>query len=174
MCDQWKRRTPVRKRNRSGSRAKEDNDRSSGSLRKLKEYWRDPTGKILRTLQWFWKAKRPSGQAPHRSKRYASSPTNKEDSFQSSIKGGSKDPGTDLDIIEPAQGPTPWVNPVVVVPKSGGDMLLCIDMRRANQVIQRERHPIPTVDEIMHSLNGSKIYTKLDQKWRYHQLELGI
>ena len=26
----------------------------------------------------------------------------------------------DLDIIEPAQGPTTWVNPVVVVPKSGG------------------------------------------------------
>ena len=26
----------------------------------------------------------------------------------------------DLDIIEPVEGPTPWVNPVVVVPKSGG------------------------------------------------------
>ena len=26
----------------------------------------------------------------------------------------------DLDIIEPAQGPTPWNNPVVVFPKSGG------------------------------------------------------
>ena len=25
----------------------------------------------------------------------------------------------DLDIIEPVQGPTPWVNPVVVVPKPG-------------------------------------------------------
>ena len=78
----------------------------------------------------------------------------------------------DLDIIEPAQGPTPWVNPVVVVPKSGGDIRLCIDMRRANQAIQRERHPIPTVDEIMQSLNGSKVFTKLDLKWGYHQLEL--
>ena len=36
----------------------------------------------------------------------------------------------DLDIIEPAQGPTPWVNPVVVVPKSGRDIRLFIDMRR--------------------------------------------
>ena len=34
----------------------------------------------------------------------------------------------ELDIIEPAQGPTPWVNPVVVVPKSGGDIRLCIDI----------------------------------------------
>ena len=45
-------------------------------------------------------------------------------------------------------------------------------MRRVNQAIQRERHPIPTVDEIMQSLNGSKIFSKLDLKWGYHQLEL--
>lgn len=77
-----------------------------------------------------------------------------------------------LDIIEPADGPTPWVNPVVVVPKSGGDIRLCIDMRRANKAILRERHPIPTVDEIMQSLNGSKVFSKLDLKWGYHQLEL--
>ena len=38
----------------------------------------------------------------------------------------------DLDIIEPAQGPTTWVKPVVVVPKSGGNIRLCIAMRRAN------------------------------------------
>ena len=27
----------------------------------------------------------------------------------------------DLDVIEPVEGPTPWVNPVVVVPKADGD-----------------------------------------------------
>ena len=78
----------------------------------------------------------------------------------------------DLDIIEPATGPTLWVNPVVVVPKSQGDIRLCIDMRRANEAILRERHPIPTVDEILHSLNGSKVFSKLDLRWGYHQLEL--
>ena len=36
-----------------------------------------------------------------------------------------------LDIIEAATGPIPWVNPVVVVPKSGIDIRLFIDMRRA-------------------------------------------
>ena len=79
---------------------------------------------------------------------------------------------TDLDIKEPAQGPTPWVNPVVVVPKSGEDIRLCIDMRRANEAILRARHPIPTVEEIRQSMNGSKVFSKLDLKWGYHQLEL--
>ena len=72
----------------------------------------------------------------------------------------------ELDIIEPAQGTTPWVNPiVVVVPKSGGDIRLCIDMRRANETIRRARHPIPTVDEITQSISGSKVFSKLDLKW---------
>ena len=61
---------------------------------------------------------------------------------------------------------------VVGVPKSGGDIRLCIDMRRANEAILRERHPIPTVDEILQSLKGSKVFSKLDLKWGYHQLEL--
>ncbi|XP_033107927.1 uncharacterized protein LOC117109652 [Anneissia japonica] len=47
-----------------------------------------------------------------------------------------------LDVIEKADGPTPWVSPVVVVPKGENDIRLCIDMRRANEAIIRERHPI--------------------------------
>lgn len=78
----------------------------------------------------------------------------------------------DLDIIEPVNGPTPWVNPVVIVPKSGNDVRLCLDMRRANEAIVRERFPIPTVDEILQGMNGSTIFSKLDLKWGYHQLEL--
>ena len=45
-------------------------------------------------------------------------------------------------------------------------------MRRANQAIRRARHPIPTVDEITQSISGSKVFSKLDLKWGYHQLEL--
>ena len=64
------------------------------------------------------------------------------------------------------------VSPVVVVPKPGGDIRLCIDMRRADEATRRARHPLPTVDEITHSMNGSKMFNKLDLKWGYHQLEL--
>ena len=78
----------------------------------------------------------------------------------------------DLDIVEPVEGPNPWVNPVVVVPKEQGDIRLCVDLRRANEAILRERHPIPTVDEITQGKNGSKVLSKLDLKWGCHQLEL--
>ena len=78
----------------------------------------------------------------------------------------------DYDIIEEVNGPTPWVSPVVIVPKSSGDIRLCVDMRMANKAILRERHPIPTVDDILHNLNGSTTFSKLDLKWGFHQIEL--
>ena len=53
------------------------------------------------------------------------------------------------DIIEKVEGPMPWVNPIVVVPKPNGDARLCVDMRCANKAIIRERYPIPTIiDEV--------------------------
>ncbi len=74
------------------------------------------------------------------------------------------------DIIEKVQGPTPWISPVVVIPKSDGTVRLCVDMRMANQAIQRERHPSPTVDDLIHAMNGAQVFSKLDLRSGYHQL----
>ncbi|CAB3987669.1 Transposon Tf2-9 poly, partial [Paramuricea clavata] len=75
-------------------------------------------------------------------------------------------------IIEKVKGPAKWASPLVVVPKPNGDIRLCTDMRRANEAIVREKFPIPTVDDILHEINGSKVFSKLDLKYGYHQLEL--
>jgi len=45
-------------------------------------------------------------------------------------------------------------------------------MHRANEAIVRERLPIPTVDEVLESLNGSTVFSKLDLRWGFHQIEL--
>ena len=76
----------------------------------------------------------------------------------------------DLDIIEDVEGPTPWVSPLVAVPKSNGDVRVCVDMRRANAAVIRERHPIPTLEETLQALNGAVVFSKLDLRWGYHQV----
>ena len=78
----------------------------------------------------------------------------------------------DLGVVEKVQGPTPWVSPVVIVPKPSGDIRLCVDMRQANSAVIRERHPIPTVEEILQDFNASTVFSKLDLKWGFHQIEL--
>ena len=78
-----------------------------------------------------------------------------------------------LDIIEPVDGPTPWVNAAVIVAKGNcDDIRLCIDMRRSNEAKIRGRHRIPTVDEVLQRMNGSTVFSKMDLKWGYHHLEL--
>ena len=71
-----------------------------------------------------------------------------------------------------SDNPTEWVSPLVVVPKTDGDVRICVDMRRANSAIERERHPIPTIEEVLYDLNGSTVFSKLDLKWGFHQVEL--
>ena len=78
----------------------------------------------------------------------------------------------DDDVIEPAQGPTPWISPVVVTPKPNGEIRLCVDMRRANAAIVRERHPIPTIEEVLQDLSSCQFFSKLDLRKGFHQIEL--
>ena len=45
-------------------------------------------------------------------------------------------------------------------------------MRKANEAIIEEWYPIPTVDEALHNLNQSAMFSKFDLKRSYDQLEL--
>ncbi len=77
-------------------------------------------------------------------------------------------------IIEPVDGPTPWVSPLVVTPKpkNPDEIRLCIDMRQPNRAILRERHLTLTIDDLIHDPNGATVFSKIDLNSGYHQLEL--
>ena len=77
-----------------------------------------------------------------------------------------------LDIIQPVKGPTSWVNPIVVVPKPNGKIRMCLDMRRANEAIIRERHVIPKIDDVLTELHGAEYFSKIDLWEGYHQIQL--
>ena len=79
----------------------------------------------------------------------------------------------DAGIIETVTDePTPWISPMVVVPKSNGEIRICIDMRGPNTAIERTRYPTPTLDDLMYKLKDATVFTKLDLKSAFHQLEL--
>lgn len=78
------------------------------------------------------------------------------------------------DIIKSPTGPTPWVSLIVEVPEkdTGGSVQICVDMQQANKVIERERHPDPHIADMLKQLNGTNVFSHLNLKKGYHQLEL--
>lgn len=68
---------------------------------------------------------------------------------------------TERDIHVPVTAPTPWVSSLVVVPKKEGRLRLCLDPKDLNQAIQRERYPLPTIEDVATRLHGAKVFTKL-------------
>ena len=77
------------------------------------------------------------------------------------------------DIVEKvANQPTSWISPIVITPKKDGGIRLCVDMREANQAIERERNTMPTLQDFKAEVNGEKFFSKIDLKQAYHQLEL--
>ena len=77
----------------------------------------------------------------------------------------------ELDILEEVNEATPWVSPVIAVPK-GNDVRLVVDMRQANRAIERSHYPVPTLDELLEEFNGHTVFSKLDLLHGYHQIPL--
>ncbi|XP_055590160.1 uncharacterized protein K02A2.6-like [Uranotaenia lowii] len=74
-------------------------------------------------------------------------------------------------VIEPVNGPARWISPIVVVPKGdGSDVRICVDMRRANEAIERENHPLPTIEDFLPHLAKAKIFSRLDIESAFHQV----
>lgn len=68
---------------------------------------------------------------------------------------------------EVPEGLCGWTSPLVLAPKSDGDVRICVDRLRANEAIIRERSLIPTVKEPLHDLNGSTVFSKVDLTWGF-------
>ena len=75
-------------------------------------------------------------------------------------------------IIEKVKGVTPWLSPLIPIPKKGGDLRLVRDMRVPNQALKRRRVQFPTVDDILQKMEGATIFTEVDLSQAYLQISL--
>ncbi|KAJ8044581.1 hypothetical protein HOLleu_07364 [Holothuria leucospilota] len=65
-----------------------------------------------------------------------------------------------------------WISPTVVKWKENGDMRICVDLREVNKAIIPDKFPLPNIDEMMTEFQNAKVFSRLDLKQAYHQLEL--
>ena len=75
-------------------------------------------------------------------------------------------------IVEEHHGPAPWVSNTVLQPKPDGGMRITVDMSGPNQAIKQTNIPIPRVEDIKARMAGNELFSKLDFKSAFFQLEL--
>lgn len=66
------------------------------------------------------------------------------------------------DIIEKVEEPAEWVNSMVITKRKNNKLRVCIDPRYLNKFIIKQHKQLPTIDDIVDNLSGSKFFTKLD------------
>ena len=76
-----------------------------------------------------------------------------------------------LGQITPVQEPTEWVSSMVAVLK-GDKVCVCIDPSDLNKVILREHYPMRTVEDVVSDIQNAKMFSVLDAKSVYLQIEL--
>lgn len=75
-------------------------------------------------------------------------------------------------VLRRVKGPTPWVSNIVPVLKGNGEYRICADNRQANEAILNTKHPMPMPEDLNMELNGAQVFSKIDIKDSFHQIEL--
>ena len=68
--------------------------------------------------------------------------------------------------------PSEWCSDMVVVPKSNGNVRICVDLTKLNNNVQKERHILPSVEQTLAQIGGAKVFTKFDANSGFWQVEL--
>ena len=67
---------------------------------------------------------------------------------------------------------SPWASAVVLVRKKTRELHFCMDLRKLNACTVKDAKTLPRIEDLLDSLNGAIIFTSLDLKSGYWQVEL--
>ena len=78
------------------------------------------------------------------------------------------------DVIElyPEKKPAPWISNTVIAPKTDGNIRMTLDARNLNKAIMSTNLPIPRHEDVKAKLAGCKIFSKMDFKSAFWQIEI--
>jgi hypothetical protein len=63
-------------------------------------------------------------------------------------------------------------NNLLIVAKLGGGLRICVDYRQLNDVMVKDRHPIPFFRETLAQLNSAVIFLKFDVIYAFYRIRI--
>ncbi|GFX17910.1 hypothetical protein TNCV_2293581 [Trichonephila clavipes] len=63
-------------------------------------------------------------------------------------------------IIRPSTAE--YASPIVMVKKKDGSSRMCIDYRKLNQKLVKDKFPLPIIEDVLDTLQEAKVYSTLD------------
>jgi len=67
---------------------------------------------------------------------------------------------------------SPHRAPVLFVKKKDGFLWLCVDFRRLNRIMKKDRYPLPLISDLLDSLRKTRIYTKINLRHAYYLVHI--
>ena len=67
---------------------------------------------------------------------------------------------------------SPYGAPILFAKKKDGKLRMCIDYRALNKNTVLDSYPLPRIDELLARLGGAKVFSKLDLRDGYHQVQM--
>ncbi|GJR70480.1 putative reverse transcriptase domain-containing protein [Tanacetum coccineum] len=77
---------------------------------------------------------------------------------------------SDKGFLRPSS--SPWEASILFVKKKDSSFRMCIDYRELNKLTVKNRYPLPRIDDLFDQLQGSRVYSKIDLRFGYHQLRV--
>jgi hypothetical protein len=67
---------------------------------------------------------------------------------------------------------SPWGAPIIFVEKNDGTQRMCVDYRSLNEVMIKNKYPLPSIEDLFDQLKGACVFSKIDLRSGYHQLRI--
>jgi hypothetical protein len=67
---------------------------------------------------------------------------------------------------------SPWGALVLFVNKKDGSRKMCVDYRCLNEVMIKNKYPLPRIEDLFDQMRGATIFSKIDLRSCYHQLKI--
>jgi hypothetical protein len=67
---------------------------------------------------------------------------------------------------------SPWGATVLFVQKKDGSQRMCVDYRFLNDVIVKNKYPLPHIEDLFDQLRDARVFSKIGLRSGYHQVKI--